>query len=84
MIPYTKNVSLKLRELGFQLLNTRTIDNPENKHAIEKYRTGLFLIDVYHEKKIVSLHFFGYDRMIPLTKINSINQLKKIMDIFGS
>jgi hypothetical protein len=84
MIPYTKNVSLKLREIGFVVINTKTIDNPKNYHPIEKLRTALFYISIYHERKTVEIHFFGYDRMIPLVKINSISQLEKIMEIFNS
>jgi protein-tyrosine phosphatase len=85
MIPYTKNVSLKLREIGFVVINTKTIDNPKNYYIIEKLSFGLFYISINHERKKISIFFlYGYDRVIPLLKINSISQLKKIMEIFNS
>ena len=82
MIPYTKNVSLKLRKIGFEKVDTTRASYVfEN---IECFRTNYFLVRIKHLEKIISVEFFAWDDTIKLKNINSISQLKKIMEIFNS
>lgn len=81
MIPYTKNVALKLREIGFEKVDI-TIDS-NGFENIEYFRTCYFLVRIKHPEKIISVDFFAWDDTIKLKNINSISQLKKIMEIFN-